>query len=164
MVNAAPDKGPVSAPSIETKALIVSQPKRLEGILQEIGNLQTETISETSAGGPSNSWSGSDDGAKPVRAAGPSPRDQAIARIPAEPILRTTLRTHIEKEIVSLRTEARRIVRISRPGHAYQLNEIYAKIRRLNALLTELLTAMGDMVKRIYIRVFIDRQPVLQDQ
>lgn len=163
MVNVAAERGPVSAPSIESKALIVSQPKRLEGLLMEINTLGGEAIRETSAGGPSSTWTGgAGDGAQGTT--GVSPRDQAIARIPADRVMRSALERHIEVEIRTLRSQAQRLTRLARPGAAFRLNALYARIRRLSGLLREFLNASADTIRRVFIRVFIDKQPILQDR
>ncbi|MBU0767043.1 hypothetical protein KKF55_04685 [Patescibacteria group bacterium] len=94
--------------------------------------------------------------------AGQSARDQAIAAIPAERLIRKQIAKHIEKEVKTLRKEVRRAThRASRPGTAHHLNDLYARIRRLNSLLATMLGASYDVAKRLFIRVFIDKQPIL---
>lgn len=89
---------------------------------------------------------------------GPSPRDIAIANLPPLAIMQQKLTTHIRGEVRTLRREAHRVTRVGKPGAAYHLNQLYARIRRLNALLSELLEASLDVLKRLFIRVFIDKQ------
>ena len=68
---------------------------------------------------------------------------------------------YIRKEIKTLRKEVRRqAFRASKPGAAHQLNQLYSKIRRLNTLLSELMEASVDVLKRVFIRVFIDKQSI----
>lgn len=91
-----------------------------------------------------------------------SVRDAAIAALPTENKLRANLTKHIEKEVASLEKEARALSRKStKAGGAWKLNQLYTRIRQLKGLLAELLDASVDIVKRLYIRVFIDKQKVL---
>ena len=92
---------------------------------------------------------------------GPSPRDLAIANLPQPIIMQKQLERHIRTEIKKLNKEAKRIARMSKPGAAYYLNELYSRIRRLNSLLHELFEASLDIMKRLYVRVFIDKQPII---
>ena len=54
----------------------------------------------------------------------------------------------------------RMIVRSKKPGSAYALSQLYAKIRHLNALLADLLEASYDVLKRLFVKVFIDKQAI----
>ena len=72
------------------------------------------------------------------------------------------LARHIEKEVKTLRRKVRRAARrASKPGNAHKLNELYAQIRQLNALLANLFEASYEVVKRLFVRVFIDKQTIL---
>ena len=72
------------------------------------------------------------------------------------------LEQHIKKEVRQLNRETRKLSRrASKKGAAHKLTELYARIRRLNGLLAELLEASIDVVKRLYIRIFVDKQAVL---
>ncbi|OGJ56122.1 hypothetical protein A2706_02260 [Candidatus Peribacteria bacterium RIFCSPHIGHO2_01_FULL_51_35] len=90
-----------------------------------------------------------------------SPRDQAIANLPEPVLMQKQLEKHIQREVRRLTKEAARISRLQKPGAAFYLNELYARIRRLNALLHELWDASVEVVKRLFIRVFVDKQPIL---
>lgn len=70
------------------------------------------------------------------------------------------LAEHIRVEVKKLRKQALQISRMSRPGAAYKLNELYARIRHLNAILAELFEASMDVLKRLFVRVFIDKQTI----
>lgn len=160
MVNVAPDRGPSLTPS-EAKTLIVSQPRRLESILMDIAALESESISETSSGGPGNSWSGGASGQSGKKTSTISPRDLAIAHLPSPKSMQQTLQKHIEQEIAVLRSQAGSIAQAQKRGAAYKLNEMYSRIRRLKAFLWELTHASVDLIRRTFIRVFVDRQPTL---
>ena len=57
--------------------------------------------------------------------------------------------------------EVKKISRFGKPGAAHKLNDLYARIRRLNGLLSDLMQASYEVLKRIYIRVVIDKQSVV---
>lgn len=151
--------------SPESAKLIVRQPAKL----QELGNLLltieglSQRVSERTgedrsgdlgSGGTAGTGQG-DDGTYV------SPRDQAIAAMPAPAVIQKQLEKHIRKEVRELQTRARSIARLSQPGSAYLLTELYSRIRRLNQLLAEILEASVEVLKRFFIRVFIDQQPIL---
>ena len=117
----------------------------------------TQRVSERTGEDRSVGPAGS--GASAVR--GPSPRDLAIANLPVPVIMQKRLEKHIRHEIKQLNKEAKRVSRMSKPGAAYYLNELYGKIRRLNSLLHELFESSVELMKRLYIRVFIDKQPII---
>lgn len=92
---------------------------------------------------------------------GTSARDQAIANVPAPEVMQQKLIAHLEKEIVAIEKQATRIARSRKRGSAYLLSELYRKIRRLTAIIADLLQASAEMIKRFYVSVFIDRQPLV---
>lgn len=147
----------------EKAKLIVAQPKQLkelglllesiEGLAQRVGESTGEDIStDFGAAGASATATGA------KRA---SPRDQAIASLPEPAIMKEQLEKHIEKEVKKLTREAKRVSRLTHPGAAFSLNELYSRIRRLNALLHELVEASVEIIRRLFIRVFIDKQPII---
>lgn len=161
--SASPETGKTSSAGAETAAaLIVTQPPRVEMLLEALAAIDkiSESVGENRSGnmGGSGGRSGKgDDGA-----AATTIRDQKIANLPVEHVMRTELEKHIEKEVIELHREVRRAKRrLTRPGAAYKLNALYARIRRLNALIAELFEAAYDVVKRLFIKVVIDRQKVL---
>lgn len=89
-------------------------------------------------------------------------RNQKIANLPAQEVMRSELQKQIEKEVAELHTEVKKTKkRLTRPGAAYKLNTLYGRIRKLNSLIGELFDAAYDVVKRLFIKVVIDRQKVL---
>lgn len=164
MSTLSPEHGLNSTKSIETNNLIVHQPAKMK----ELGELLTtfENLNQrvSEVGGEDRSGDLGDAGQGAAQSGGVrqiSPRDQAIDAIPAPAVIRHQLHEHISQEVKKLRKQARHLGRASRPGSAYRLNELYAKIRRLNALLGDILEASYEVLKRLFIKVFIDRQPVL---
>lgn len=153
--------------SVESNKLIVSQPAKLQelnNILQTFESLNTRVSERTGedrsgdmGSGAQGSGSGQQDDGTQV-----SPRDAAIARMPTETrVLQKELTSHIRKETKKLERLAERVSHSTAPGSAHKLNVIYSKIRRLNSLISELLEASIDVLKRLFIRVFIDKQPIL---
>ncbi len=166
MAVSSPEKGPSTIKSVETSKLIVRQPAKLAELgklLETFDNLsarvserQGEDVSGDLGGG------GGTGGSKAAQKDdGVSPRDLAIERIPPFEIVRKKLEGHIHGEVRKLEKQARRLSRASQPGSAYKLNDIYSRIRRLNALLYQMVEASMEMLKRFFIRVFIDQQPIL---
>lgn len=161
------DMNTVDTGSIETavnqQALIVSQPKKLEGLLDTINLLNTvsERIGEDRSGDLGGGGGGSTGGQQGDDDAAQSQRDQAIANLPAPVAMQTKLKTHIEKEIKTVRKNIKKAEgNVVRPGSAYKLNELYARIRRLEGIMRELLEASVEVIERLYIRIFIDKQSV----
>ena len=163
-----PEKAVNAAPaSIETSKLIVRQPtkmRELTSLLETFENLNArvgervgEDISGDMGGGGTGGATGGQQG---TRAA--SPRDIAIAAITDSPVtLRQQLAAEIQKEVNKLDSQAKQYARSSKPGAAFHLNQVYANIRRLNSLLADLIHASMDVLKRLYIKVFIDKQSIL---
>jgi len=159
--NTAPEQGGITSPLEQHNALVVEQPKKLEGLLEMIDTLNS--ISERLGEDRSGDMGGA--GGRAVQqggATGTSQRDQAIANLPAPTVMRQELKKHIEKEVRTLQKEIQRSARrIAKPGAAYHQNMLYARIRRLNALLASIIETSIEMVQRLFIRVFIDKQQVI---
>lgn len=155
------ESGPSIVPEVEQSAMIVAQPGKLENLLgkiEEITAVTVEATTEDMQGGTGVQASGgqSDDGARQ------SPRDRAIANLPTPQKMQKQLTQHIEGEIKKLRKEVRNITwSVNKKGAAHRANQLYAKIRRLNSILSELYETSIEVLKRLYIRVIIDKQPVM---
>jgi len=153
------ENGPRSQESAETKHLVVTQPDKFQGLLETISLMDkvSERLSEDNSGdmgGSGNAGNGQtkDDDSTSVRAT-------AIKNIPNPQEMRKDLGVYIQKEIKTLRKIARKkSFHASKPGSAHQINDIYSKIRRLNTLLAELMETSVDAIKRLFIKVFIDKQ------
>lgn len=165
MVNAPQEKAPslAAAPDIPSAAVntVIHQPNRVDlaAFLDGIGQF-TENVNDK----PSGDWSGSG-GSVASATTGQaqtsmSPRDQAIANLPIPVVMQKELEQHIREEVKKLRKQAQSIAAMSRPGGAYKLNQLYARIRHLNAILASLFEASVEVVKRLFIRVFVDKQSI----
>jgi len=153
-----------SSAAESSASAVVSQPVKIDSnqltsFLEDIGR-----ISETAATGPANDQSTGDGAMTQVGGSSTpvvSARDQAIANLPAPRAMQKQLEAHIRVEIKKLRKQAKAIARINQPGGAHRLNMLYTRIHHLNALLAELLSSSVEVLKRLFIRVFIDKQTVL---
>lgn len=155
-----PEKTHIAAPIQEQHTLIVAQPEKLGNLLDAIENLTGPRETSSEKTGENGGGAFSPAAAGTAAHAALSPRDHAIANLPPQEKLQKALRMHIHAEVRKLRREASRLT-TSRPGTAHRINQIYANIRRLNKLLGELLHASYETLKHFFVRVFIDRQPIL---
>lgn len=148
--------------SSESQNLVVAQPDKFQGLLETISLMDkvSERLGEDRSGDLGGGGGGQASGQQGDQGQ-QSARAKAIAMLPDEPEMRRQLENYIHKEVKKLRKEIRKkTFRISKKGSAHQLNELYAKMRRLNALLAELMEASLEVLKRFCIRVFIDKQSI----
>lgn len=149
--------------SAEHRNLVVAQPDKFEGLLETISLMDkvSERMGEDRSGDLGAGGAGTGGTATGQGDDGQSARAQAIANLPDSPQMRKELGEYIQKEIKKLRKDVRKqAFRASKPGSAHKLNEMYSKIRRLNSLFAELMEASVDVLKRIFIKVFIDKQSI----
>ncbi len=158
-------QGPGS--SLEAAPSVVTQPVKIETGGQLLGSFLEDInkMSENAPSGPGEQGTAGTGGAMVQTAGGSSPvvssRDEAIANVPTAKVMQKQLEAHIKAEVKKLRKQARTIARINQPGGAYRLNQLYTRIHHLNALLAELFSSSIDVVKRLFVKVFIDKQTVL---
>ncbi len=145
----------------EARANIVFQPQKLTEVMEVINVMGSisEKISEQhdlAAGGAMTSSATGSSGTSV------SARDQAIANLPSAQVMQKKLIAHIDAEVKALKKLAKEISVKRTTGWAYELTQVYARIRRLSALTHELLRASLEVLKRFYILVFIDGQAIVQ--
>lgn len=169
MVEITPEKGPQLSAAPEAAPSRVIQPHKrtdeLQGFLDQLGSISEtaparagENLPAASGGQQAAASTGQAGQAQPAR----SWRDDAIAQMPQDDrVLQREIAKHIQTEVKKLRKEARKIARVSGAGNAYHLNILYSKIHRMSAMLASLLEAGTDMLKKLYIRIFVDKQPIL---
>jgi len=154
------EKGTQHTPESTEAKHLVTQPEKmkgLEGLLETISLM--DKVSETMGEDRSGDMGGGAQGSTKKSDDTVSVRATALANLPDTPEMRKHLSGYIQKEIKTLRTEVRKkTFRASKPGSAYQINELYKKIRRLNSLLAELMETSVDALKRLFVKVFIDKQ------
>lgn len=138
---------------------VVFQPPKLKEVV-EIINLMGTVASRVRE---DNSGDVPGGGTKSAAAkqSGTSARDEAIANAPPLPVMQKKLVEHLEKEARTIRAQARAIARSNQRGSAFMLNNLYRKMRRLSSLISQILQASAEMIKRFYIAAFIDQQPLV---
>ena len=167
MSTVSPEKASGALRSVETQKLIVRQPAKLAELgklLETFDNLNLrvserlgeDTSQDLGGAGAGGGTAGAGQGDDAV-----SPRDLAIRNMPAPDIVRQKLEQHIQKEVKDLDKLARRTASMHKPGSAFRLNELYARMRRLQGLLAEIVEASFELLQRMFVRVFIDKQPIL---
>ena len=149
-------------PTVERQVLTVTQPDKIASLLDTLNIIDqmSERIGEDRSGDMGGASSGGvmQKGRKAKQA---SPRDQAIANLPPQNVMQEKLSEKIIVEVRALRRQIRSIPATGKPGAAFKLNKLYSRIRRLNGLLSELFEASYEVLRRLFIRVFVDEQSVL---
>lgn len=143
--------------------LTVTQPATISSLLDTLNLMDqmSERIGEDRSG-DMGSGGAAQQGTSGTGTAGtPSPRDQAIAQLPAQQEMQQKLTEKIRTEVRQLRRQIRSIPASGKAGAAFELNTLYARIRMLNRLLSTLWEASFDAIKRLFIRTFIDEQSIL---
>ncbi len=162
--SSAPEQGPQLSATPEMRVIVHQPPKmrELNDLLltfEELPSRVSEMTGEDRSGDMGASSAGAGRAAAVTQ---PPPRERKIMAMPQdEQTLKQELKAHIQREVQTLNQEAKKIERLNRPGAAHRLTKLYARIRRLNGLIAEILQASYETVKRLFIRVFIDEQPVL---
>ena len=143
-------------------AAIVFQPPRLSQIVEivDVMGSVVESIREENArdlpvAGRAIASAGA------AQTATVSARDAAIAAAPPVPIMQKKLVKHLRKEVRIIEREVWKLSHSRARGSAYLLSVLYRKIRRLSSLIGEILHAGADVIKRFYVAVFIDHQPLI---
>lgn len=161
-LSAAPENGTKTPGTPEVNAPVL-QPAKAEGIESLLDQIDAMRIGEKTGEDKSGDWSGSGGGAVATQdgSTAASPRDQALKNLPSQQVMQREIAKHISMEMRQLRRTARRITRIGRAGQAFELAKIYSRMRQLSGLLQQLWESSYDVVRRIFIRIFIDKQSVL---
>lgn len=164
MAAATPERGLDTQKSPETvvqpsKALQLEQVEGLSEFVDQINQIK-EHASDTAG----EQWSSGSGSQKAVATAGQqqavSARDLAIANLPSPKAMQRELEKHIKEEVKNLRKQAKTVTRLGQPGGAHRLTLFYRQIRHLNSLLSAIWDTSVDVVKRLFIRVFIDKQSI----
>lgn len=150
--------------NVEHGALVVKQPEKIKSLLIVLGDIEriSERITEDAshdlgAGG----GAGAQGGRAQAAATQISLRRQALQLLPATSVMRAKLVTHLQKEVRHLEREAKHIARAAGKGSACVLTRLYAQIRKIQSLITEILEAAAELVERLYVRLFIDHQQLV---
>ncbi len=154
-------KGTTNKP-LERSNSVVFQPQKLKEVVEIIdlmGNIASR-VREDNSGDLGGGGSGGGQKGAAAGTQGTSARDEAIAKAPPVPIMQKKLVSHLEKEVHRLTKEVKSLPSAKDPGGAYVLNELYKKIRSLTALISRILHASTELIRRFYISLFIDHQPI----
>lgn len=158
-----PEKNTGLSETVNRPQLVVAQPDRYQSLLDTIALIDkvTETMGEDRSGDMGGAGGGGMVTSQGGNAA-LSARAQALANLPDPDQMRRELKSYINTEVKKLRKEARHsLLRAAKPGAAHKINALYAKIRKLNGLLSELMEASLEVLKRVFVRVFVDKQSVI---
>lgn len=146
-------------------ALVVKQPEKIKSLLVVIGDIEriSERIGEDAsqdlgAGGGGTTAQG---GAQVQSGTQISLRQHALQSLPTTSVMREKLVKHLQKEVRHLERESCRVGRAAGKGSAYVVTQLYAKIRKIQALIMEVLEAAAELVERLYVRFFIDHQQLV---
>lgn len=145
----------------EVAPAVVFQPQKLKEIVEVVDLMGTvaarvrEDTPSNTPGGAGGSGQGSQ------QKSGTSARDEAIAKAPPVAIMQKKLVEHLEREVRTIQKQASSLKMSNAPGSGYLLSELYRKIRRLRSVIGDILHASAEMIKRFYVSVFIDHQPLV---
>lgn len=158
------DRKESAASSSDVMNLAVRQPPKLEGLMTLLDTLSglervAEVVREDSS--QDMGGAGATAGATAQASSGTSIRTQAIKSLPSTAVMRKRLTNHLQREMKRLERRARGMARSTKKGSAYLLNELYAKIRRIQSLIAELIDAAAEVVRQLYVRLFIDHQQLV---
>ncbi len=146
----------VEAPSI------VFQPQKLTEVLELIDLMGkiSERGREDSSQDMGGSSAGSTSGKSGTSTGISSTREQLLADLPAPTIMQQKLIKHIEEEMKKIEIQASKLKHSRTPGTAHALTELFKRIRRLSSIIDEIIHATGEVMKRFFIAVFIDKRPL----
>jgi hypothetical protein len=140
---------------------VVFLPQKLKEVVEIIDLMGTIASRVREDGASDPAAAGSSGGGKAQGATGTSTRDEAIANAPPVPVMQKKLIHHLEQEVRVIQRTARSLARSNKPGTAYLLTELYKKMRRLTTLVSTIIHASAEVIKRLYISAFIDRQALV---
>lgn len=148
-----PKKTMESAPSV------VFQPQKLKEIVEVVDLMGTvaSRIREDASGDLPGAG-----GAKATqKSSGTTARDEAIAKAPPVAVMQQKLVAHLKVERAEIERQAKAMAHSNTPGAAWTITELYKKMRRLSSLISQILEASAEMIKRFYVSAFIDQQPLV---
>ena len=141
----------------------MKQPEKITSLLAVLSDLEkiSERVSEDRSTDLGAGTSTALAGASGAQTGTPSARQQALQSLPAKEVMQRKVTKHLQSEIHHLEREARRLARLSTKGSAHLLTQTYARIRKLQALIEDLIDAAYEAIERLYVRLFIDNQQLV---
>ncbi len=163
-LDAAADKQSTSTIEADNAPAFVFQPQKLTEIVDMIdlmGSISERVREDNSGdtGGAGGGTAGATQGTGGAKTT--SPRDIALANLPVPQVMQQKLIKHVKSEIHALEKQVGSLSHSNSKGSAFMLTELYKKIRRMHSMIDDMFRASADMVRRLYIAVFVDRQPLL---
>ena len=149
--------------SRESFQLTVKQPAKITSLLAVLSDLEkmSERVSEDRSTDLGTGTSGTQVTAGGAQAGALSARQQALQSLPAKEVMQRKVTKHLKKEIHHLEREARHLARLSTKGSAHLLTQTYARIRKIQTLMEDLLDAAYEVIERLYVRLFVDQQQLV---
>ena len=149
--------------SREGYQLTVRQPEKITSLLATLSALEkiSERVAEDHSGDLGTGSGGAMTGDGSQTGGAVSLRQQAIQSLPSKEVMQKKLISHLHAEVSSLERESRRVARLNAKGSAYLLNQTYARIRKIQSLIEDLVDAALEVIERLYVRLFIDHQQVV---
>ncbi len=146
----------------ESAPAVVFQPQKLKEIVEVVDLMGTVAarVREDNSGNLGSGGGGST-GQGSGQKTGSSARDDAIAKVPAVAVMQQKLVEHLEQEVKAIEKQARALKSSNARGSGFLLSELYRKIRRMRSFIGDILHASAEMIKRFYVSVFIDHQPLV---
>lgn len=144
---------------VESSPSVVFQPQKLKEIVEVVdlmGSVASRIREDASSDLP---FSGSTKASQ--KSSGATARDEAIAKAPPVAIMQQKLVAHLKEERAEIQRQAKTMAHSNAPGAAWTITELYKKMRRLSSLISQILEASAEMIKRFYISAFIDQQPLV---
>src|SRR3989344_2135023 len=149
--------------SRESFQLTVKQPAKITSLLAVLSDLEkiSERVSEDRSTDLGAGTSTALAGASATQSGELSARQQALQALPAKEVMQRKVTKHLKKEIHHLEREARHLARLSTKGSAHLLTQTYARIRKIQTLIEDLLDAAYEVIERLYVRLFVDQQQLV---
>ncbi len=149
--------------SREGYQLTVRQPEKITSLLATLSALEkiSERVAEDHSGDLGAGAGGATTGDGSQAGGAVSLRQQAIQSLPSREVMQKKLISHLHTEVSELERESRRIARLNAKGSAYLLTQTYARIRKIQSLIEDLIDAALEVIERLYVRLFIDHQQLV---
>ncbi len=166
VANVSPEHSGSSLSTVsESGPAIVFQPKALKEVVDIIdlmGNVSTRVREDASRdlGGGNGGGSSGSQGIGGTKA-GKTARDEAIAQAPSVIIMQKKLIENVQIEMKTIKKQIQLLSSARGRGSAFHLSQLMSKLRRMSLIVSNLLRASADVIKRYYVSVFIDHQPII---
>lgn len=142
------------------EVLTVRQPEKMKNLLALLELLEGVTQAVSGVQPAGGGVAGASSSGAPT-ATTPSKRDLLLQNLPATEVMQQRLVTHLSQEVRRLERKARRMALSFGRGTAHAYNQLFARIRKIQALISDLFEATREVIQRLYVRLFIDGQAIV---